>query len=756
MQSHVTRRHFLRMSSLAIGGAYAWIGQSLPLAAGSRAQSIDSLDEVLRRAEEIEQLVDSPWTRKHDLPGTPLIPSAEKILYPNSLEQLIQICADRETNEYLKAAGSHWALSEAAISDSVFIETHDPNNAFPAMGRTLYDVVPYCLTDEYLDLLGSQSPEPFDQDHAEPTGTYLVHVESGKRVYQLYSELDLGDDNNVDSLARYIEQEYGNPNYRGPWALATLGGAAGQTIFGAITTGTHGGDHDRPPMADSVMAMHLVADGGKHYWIEPTPESGMQLTDDAALTALYGGAQYGGANGAGNNFEIIRDDDIFNAVLVSAGRFGIVYSIVVRVVRQYSLHEERRLSTWQEVKTLIKDPSSELYSARFLQIAISVTPHGDFQQNLCGVTKRWNVPMAINPATNAPIGRDERRGKVVEAYDSEIQGPRFEYAGNSFPFSPDPENPNLALPPNFLERACSNSDFLVGVIESVVEEIRQYIFDNKAVRDGVLFAVATIGPAALQVIFEPLGALFLALLPFLAFLRGSVGPRLGGSLDALRKILLHDSDPNTRSAGLLLWQSIFLKQFEDQQKDYDYEAISYVVMDGHNYFDKSCTVNTDSVEVFFDATQSDLIAFVDALIAFEIAQEHQGKAFVGYASLRFTQNTRALIGMQQWPLTCAVEVAGLKDVEGTQELIDYAVALSRDKNYECAVHWGQRNDSVVSDIEHRFGESLTTWREALARITDNGRFYRFSSAFTRRTGLEICKAPLDSQFPNPCPDIPAL
>jgi hypothetical protein len=36
-----------------------------------------------------------------------------------------------------KAAGSHWALSNAAISDHTFIETHDPNEAHKAMGATL-------------------------------------------------------------------------------------------------------------------------------------------------------------------------------------------------------------------------------------------------------------------------------------------------------------------------------------------------------------------------------------------------------------------------------------------------------------------------------------------------------------------------------------------------------------------------------------------------------------------------------------------
>ncbi|MBA3493902.1 MAG: hypothetical protein H0T87_07275 [Gammaproteobacteria bacterium] len=68
------------------------------------------------------------------------------------------------------------------------------------------------------------------------------------------------------------------------------------------------------------------------------------MTDDVKLRNLYDKVA-----GVGN-FEIIRDDAVFDAVLVSVGRFGIIYSVVLRAVPQYMLHEQRRLSTWQDVK----------------------------------------------------------------------------------------------------------------------------------------------------------------------------------------------------------------------------------------------------------------------------------------------------------------------------------------------------------------------------------------------------------------------
>jgi len=148
-------------------------------------------------------------------------------------------------------------------------------------------------------------------------------------------------------------------------------------------------------------------------------------------------------------------------------------------------------------------------------------------------------------------------------------------------------------------------------------------------------------------------------------------------------------------------------------------------------------VNVDSVEVFFNAIDDRLITFVDALLCYEVQQEFKGKAFVGYASLRFMKPTRALLGMQKWEPSCSVEVACLRDVSGSQELLDYAVRLALDPNINGLLHWGQRNDYVRPQVEFRYGAALTDWRAALAAITNNGQLNGFSSEFTRRTGLEV-------------------
>jgi len=94
----------------------------------------------------IDEVDGQAWTRKHDNPSFPVVPSAPRTLYPKRLEDLIQICANRAPTERIHAAGSHWALSEAAMSDSVFVETHDPLS--PEDARELLGSAPGVIIED--------------------------------------------------------------------------------------------------------------------------------------------------------------------------------------------------------------------------------------------------------------------------------------------------------------------------------------------------------------------------------------------------------------------------------------------------------------------------------------------------------------------------------------------------------------------------------------------------------------------------------
>jgi hypothetical protein len=679
------------------------------------------------------------------------------------LEDLITICAEHPPSDRLHSAGSHWALSEAAISNHSFIETHDWNGIFPAMGRTLFEVVPGCLSDAFLTDLNLRT------SGTQQAPSYFVHFESGKRIYQLYSELDVGDSGNAESLCVLMKQRFNNGSFKGSWGFETLGGAGGQTVVGALSTGTHGGDFDRPPVADSVVALHVVVDGGKHYWIERSNRD-LPFTDEEKLRHLYGGL---------GNFDVIYNDDVLHAAMIQVGRFGVVYSAVLEVLPQYGLRQSIALDEWENVRDKIADPSSSLFiesytsasneaiSQRFLQIAINPIPATDGTVHVCSVTKHWTLPLgevptsplpAVNWSTQGGVaGRPERVGNIDLLFDPLLNAPRFSKAGASVAYSHDESGVTSF---SVFEFACQDANFMDGIVSGIYTEIENFLTSNAVPIGGALAAVIAsgLGPG-----LSALAPFLLAILALLALFLNSLrndGSTLGQALNNLRASLLGSSDPNQRLAGIIVWRAIANAVFASQQSSQPYAAISYAIMDAHDYTDISCTVNVRSVEVFFDADDPNLLAFVDRLLKFESDQEFlSGLSVVGYISLRFCRRSAATIAPQALsplsgaaPLTCAIECAGLADADGSTQFVDEAVRLALDPNINGVLHWGQQNDSTQQEIEFRFGDApgsptgpLHDWRSVLSTLTDNGRKDGFSSLFTRRTGLEIVQ-PLITSF----------
>lgn len=103
-------------------------------------------------------------------------------------------------------------------------------------------------------------------------------------------------------------------------ALPTAGASNGQTIAGAISTGTHGSAHSVGGLHDRVLALHIVAEGGRDYLI--------QRATKPAVTRAY--ADWIGA-------ELREDDDLFNAALVGFGSFGIIHAVIFEAAPLYLL-----------------------------------------------------------------------------------------------------------------------------------------------------------------------------------------------------------------------------------------------------------------------------------------------------------------------------------------------------------------------------------------------------------------------------------
>jgi hypothetical protein len=717
------------------------------------------------------------WRRFHDSILTPIRPDVAAVYCADEPSDFIEICRARPAAGLkLKAAGSHWSLSESTVSDDSALETNWPDpddvhrNSGPA--RDLAEFISGAL----FNALVTNPPRRPEQAMSDPClsdgarNCFFIHLKSGTRVYEAYSLMD--DLNRKTDLAKKLnEQLKGGPHedaYSGPWGFMTLGGAGGQTVFGALTTGTHGGDYWQRPIADAVVALHLVTDGGDHYWIEPSSSPiELPVADDAKLTAIY--QELNGDV----RFQIIRDNDIFQSVVVGVGRFGVVVSMVLRVVPQYCLLEHRRLTHWSSIKAILKGPArhhafdsvffpgaaaaadkAAFYERfgkgppsdnptvqlpwinRFLQIALHLSPslHDDHR---CGVTQRWfypsNLREAIDPDTGGIRGRKDRG-------TNDTAGKTSAYV------PPDQPDDSGSSSGTFISRACGNGSFIAGLLRELVKEIEQIIADNAVLAGGIVAGALAVGAGsavtALATSICPVLAAIVVAMAALAEALDAMGDdtSLAGAVDTVLKGI--DAIPVPNEIKVMLVRIVTQMIFEGQQSNQDYVAISYAVMDAHDYLDRSCFANAESTEIFFDASRPDVYcAFVDAALAFEAAQEESSLRFaVGYVSLRYICGSRALIAPSQFTETVAIEISGLRDASGSVPFVMNAVKLARNPMFAGYFHWGQYNPLTRPEVEKLYDAApalrLSRWRNSLRQLTRNGALDGFSSDFTRRAGLE--------------------
>lgn len=106
--------------------------------------------------------------------------------------------------------------------------------------------------------------------------------------------------------------------------IKASGGSNGQTIAGATATGTHGAALFFGAVHDAIVGIHLVTGRDSHVWLE---RASYPVASDDFIKWL----------GA----EPLRDDDLFNAALVSFGSFGIIHGVMLETDPLFLLKEYR-------------------------------------------------------------------------------------------------------------------------------------------------------------------------------------------------------------------------------------------------------------------------------------------------------------------------------------------------------------------------------------------------------------------------------
>lgn len=194
-----------------------------------------------------------------------------------SLDALIREA--RDAGARILPIGSGWALSRINITDGWLVNTKLLNGCYEVGERYFDDAYP-----------------------AAERGNVVV-AQAGMQIAELNAYLELVPRD--DSARR---------------ALKAAGIGNGQTVAGSVSGNTHGAQISFGAMPDWVAGLHVATGSGRTLWIERASRPVLNEQFAARLDA-----------------DLIRDDDIFNAALVSFGTFGIILALAVETAPIYQL-----------------------------------------------------------------------------------------------------------------------------------------------------------------------------------------------------------------------------------------------------------------------------------------------------------------------------------------------------------------------------------------------------------------------------------
>ncbi len=107
-------------------------------------------------------------------------------------------------------------------------------------------------------------------------------------------------------------------------SMKASGSNDGQTLVGALSTGTHGSAFDFGGIPEFVVGLHIVTGPNKHVYLQRESTRVMRKSFADSFSA-----------------EFVQNDDAFNAALVSFGSFGIIQGVMIEARELFVLHGTR-------------------------------------------------------------------------------------------------------------------------------------------------------------------------------------------------------------------------------------------------------------------------------------------------------------------------------------------------------------------------------------------------------------------------------
>lgn len=639
---------------------------------------------------------------------------AKRYLPADRAELVTAVMRAASEGRSLRALGSNWSLSSAGVAQDVVdtsLLSRHVSAPFPNRGEP--------LPDERLrarsDLL-----ERTCAGDARMQGRYFVHVEAGIKIRHL-----------LEDLARC------------GLALPTMGDGAGQSLIGAISTGTHGGDLEVPPLVEWVRAVHLVSATGRELWV-------------TASDSAFGFAPHVmQLPGWCPDTRFVADDDTFAAVRLGAGRMGAVYSVILEVVEQYTLIETNFEYRWRELGAqLLTSQLGPNGPTGVFDAPLRDLDAGFFRTE---VLRRTYYPAVVQDAKFTYVRGPEKWPNVPAYFDAHPDVYTRLLADLKLSTLADDLRGGPLMPLHHLNIGISLSDpercwvrrrwkrqqtvHEHDVAPAADDKLVASVKANKQNPPGIVAALKD------QLEIDP----FLNVLGWLthndkkqrldwylnheiahlAQQHLAIGATSGEELFlVLYKIAIDsvlDASGDVAQAVSEAIGSAFAKL---ARAGHASGGLNQNMLDAHDYgLDGAQCGN--SAEYHFDASGASYLAFIDDVIG--LARKHF--PVFGYIGIRFTPVASALIAMQRYPLTASVEVATprsrLDDVYAAfwSELHDAARAR------QGIPHWGQEFRLTEAELAALYGTRLRRWREVLAEVS-GGAPQVFSTAFSRDKGLE--------------------
>src|SRR3954471_1195112 len=211
-------------------------------------------------------------------PGGTLLAGFDMFRYAGeSLDALIREA--RDAGRHILPIGAGWALSKINVTDGWLVNTKLLNGC--------YDVAEHYFDDAY---------PVADRRN-------VVVAQAGMQIAELNAYLELVPRKDADRRA-----------------IQAAGIGNGQTVAGSVSGNTHGAQLTFGAMPDFVAGLHIATGSGQTLWLERKSKTGF----NEELAAKIGA-------------KLVRDDDLFNAAVVSFGTFGIIAAMAVETAPIYQL-----------------------------------------------------------------------------------------------------------------------------------------------------------------------------------------------------------------------------------------------------------------------------------------------------------------------------------------------------------------------------------------------------------------------------------